>query len=56
MDYLTKAREFLESIVDEADTRGEHYAPCFRDCLADNLDWVAERLGGFLVEQEQRGK
>lgn len=46
----------LDRISDTADAGGEHYAPCFRDCLGDNRDWVAPIIAEALTVSFDRGR
>lgn len=50
------AKQFLELIQGEADIDGEHYSPCFRDCLGDNKEWVAGRLATLLAAYINSGQ
>jgi hypothetical protein len=45
---MESAKAFLDLIEAEADKGGAHYAPCFRDCLHDNREWVQERLAELI--------
>lgn len=43
------AGKFLDGIQEMADVDGPHYAPCFRDCLGDNREWVEPLLAALLL-------
>lgn len=43
-----KADEFLDELSDMADTHGKTYAPCFRDDLADNREWIRQKLAELI--------
>lgn len=47
--HTKQARRFLEALQVEADVGGLHYAPCFRDCLSDNMGWVEMRLAELIA-------
>jgi hypothetical protein len=38
----------LFDLIQEKASEGEHYAPCFRDCLGDNESWVVPILDAAL--------
>lgn len=46
------AAKFIDSIQEAADVGGAHYAPCFRDCLGDNRDWVKAKLAELIAHRE----
>jgi hypothetical protein len=54
--HRRQAREFLEAIQDEADIGGLHYAPCFRDCLGDNMGWVQMRVAELIARLSTDGQ
>lgn len=47
-DILTRCAASADNVVGvlllSADVDGDHYAPCFRDCLGDNREWVKDKI------------
>lgn len=47
LGYRRRAKEFVEELISAAD---ENEAPCLRDDLEDNRDWLEPLIATFIEE------